>query len=80
MVCKHAYLNTFVLLHSAFLLRVKMLLTKGRLEAVHEIVMEITFLIMENHGIVFFNFCGNLEFGVIQVLRCNTVESDTSLE
>ena len=22
-------------------------------------VMEITLLIMENHGIVFFNFCGN---------------------
>ena len=32
----------------------------GRLEAVHlKIVMEITLLIMENHGIVFLNFCGN---------------------
>ena len=25
----------------------------------HKKVMEITFLIIENHGIVFFNFCGN---------------------
>ena len=25
----------------------------------HKIVMEITSLIMENHGIVFLNFCGN---------------------
>ena len=25
----------------------------------HYIVMEITLLIMENHGIVFLNFCGN---------------------
>ena len=25
----------------------------------HEIVMEITLLIMEYHGIVFLNFCGN---------------------
>ena len=27
----------------------------------HKIVMEITLLIMENHGIGFLNFCGNLE-------------------
>ena len=26
-----------------------------------EIVMEITLLIMENHGIVFINFCGNTD-------------------
>ena len=25
----------------------------------HRIIMEITLLIMENHGIVFLNFCGN---------------------
>ena len=25
----------------------------------HYIVMKIIFLIMENHGIVFLNFCGN---------------------
>ena len=29
------------------------------MEAIHKIVMEITLLIMENHGIVFLNFCGN---------------------
>ena len=31
------------------------------LEAVHLIVMEVTLLIMENHRIVFLNFCGNPE-------------------
>ena len=34
---------------------------KGRLEAMHSIVMEITLLIMQNHGIMFFIFCGNPE-------------------
>ena len=29
------------------------------LEAVHLIVMEMTLLIMENHVIVFLNFCGS---------------------
>ena len=30
----------------------------------HYIVMEITLLTMENHGIVFLNFCGNPEFKI----------------
>ena len=30
---------------------------KRELEAMYKIVMEITLLIMENHGIVFLNFC-----------------------
>ena len=36
---------------------------KGTLDAMHQIAMKITLLIMEshgkNHGIVFLNFCGN---------------------
>ena len=28
----------------------------------HKIDMEITLLIMENHGIALFNFCGNLVY------------------
>ena len=32
-----------------------------RMEAMHLIVMEITLLIMNNHGIVFLIFCGNPE-------------------
>ena len=36
---------------------------KGEVRAMHKIIMEITFLIMENHGkghgIAFSNFCGN---------------------
>ena len=59
MVYKHAYLNTLLLLHATFMLSLVKMQLKGRLEAMHEIVMEITLLIMENHGIVFLNFCGN---------------------
>ena len=52
MVYKHAYLNTFLLLHSTFMLSVVKITLKGEVG----IVMEITLLIMENHGIVFFDF------------------------
>ena len=38
------------LLHLAFLLSMMKMLLKGELEAMHKIVMEITLLIMENHG------------------------------
>ena len=50
MVYKHAYLNTLLLLHSTFMLSVVNMPLKGRLKAMHKIVMEITLLIMENHG------------------------------
>ena len=33
----------------------------------HEIVMEITLLIMENHGIAFLNFCGNPEYATMSI-------------
>ena len=46
----YAYLNTVLLLHSAFMLSMVKMLLKGRLEAIHQIVMEITLLIIENHG------------------------------
>ena len=46
--------SMLLLLHSAFMLRVVKLLQKGRLES--GIAMEIAFLIMKNHGIVFLNF------------------------
>ena len=59
MVYKHACLNTLLLMHSAFMLSVVKMQLKGEVE----IVMEITLLIIanhgKNHGIVFFNFCGN---------------------
>ena len=42
----------------------------------HKIVMEITFLIMENHGkimeLCFFNFCGNPEKKIIFQTRSTT--------
>ena len=47
---QYAYLNTLVLLHSAFMLSVVKMPLNGRLEAVQKLVMEITLLIMENHG------------------------------
>ena len=50
MVYKHAYLNTVVLLHSAFMLSLVKMPLKGRSEAMHQIVMEIIWLTVENHG------------------------------
>ena len=50
MVYKHAYLNTLLLLNSTFMLSAVKMPLKGRLEGMHKIVMEITLLIMENHG------------------------------
>ena len=55
MVYKHAYLNTLLLLHSTFMPSVVKMPLKGEVG----IVMEITMLIVENHGIVFLHFCGN---------------------
>ena len=50
MVFKHAYLNTLQLLHSAFMLSVVKMPLKGEVGGSALIVMEITLLIMENHG------------------------------
>ena len=38
----------------------------------HEIVMEITLLIMENHGIAFLNFCGNPEYATMSISEKKT--------
>ena len=46
-----------LLLHSAFMLSMVKMLLKG--EDGGKIAMEIKLLIMENHGIVFLNLCGN---------------------
>ena len=48
MVLKHAYLDTLLLLHSAFMLSMVKMLLKGRLGAMHLIVMEIILVIMQN--------------------------------
>ena len=54
--------NMLLLLHSAFMLGLVKLLLKREVGVLHLIVMEITLLIIENHGIVFFNFCGKPVF------------------
>ena len=41
------------------------------LEAVHYIVMEITLLITENHGIVLLNFCGNPDKPTSDATECS---------
>ena len=51
---KHAVVAAFSILLSV----VKMPL-KGEVRGQYLIVMGILLLIMENHGIVFLNFCGN---------------------
>ena len=53
MVYKHAYLNTLLLLHSAFILSVVKMPLKGEVggHALNtNVVMEITLLITENRG------------------------------
>ena len=47
MVYKHAYLDTSLLLHSTFMLSAVKMQLKGRLEAIHKLVVEIILLIME---------------------------------
>ena len=49
MVYKHAYLNTLLLLHFSLMLSVVRMRLKGEVGS-HALVMEITLLIMENHG------------------------------
>ena len=63
MVYKHAYLNKLLAAFRIYAQHGEDAAKKGRLEAMHQKVMEITLLIMKkswkNHGIVFLNFCGN---------------------
>ena len=54
-----------------YLSMVKMLL-KGEVGGNHLKVMKITLLIMENHGIVFMNFCGKPDITMIPVCLTKT--------
>ena len=59
MVYKHAYLNTLLLLHSAFILSVVKMLLKGEVRS-HALNSHRNYIV--DHGIVFLNFCGNPAF------------------
>ena len=63
MVYKHAYLNTLLLLHSAFMLCAVKMVLKGELGGCalnsHGNYIVDNGKSWENHGIVFLNFCGN---------------------
>ena len=58
MVYKHAYLNTLLLLRSAFMLSVVKMLLKGEVGGHYALNSHGLLLIMETNGIVFINFCG----------------------
>ena len=60
---KHAYLNTLLLLHSAFMLNVEKMLLKGEISG-HALNSHGNCIVYrgkswKNHGIVLLNFCGN---------------------
>ena len=64
---KHAYLNTILLLHSAFMLSVVKMPLKGEVSG-HELNSHGHYVVdhgksWKNHGIVLLNFCGNPELG-----------------
>ena len=68
MVFKHAHVNTLLLLHSTFMLRVVNTSLKGRLEAVHS--SHGNYIVdhgksWKNHRIAFLNFCGNPDACVV---------------
>ena len=63
MVCKHAYLNAFLLLQSTFMLSVVKMLLKGEVGD-HALNVHGNYNVdhgksWNNYGIVFLNFCGN---------------------
>ena len=65
MVYKHAYLNTLLLLHSAFMLSVVKIPLKGEVVG-HALNIHGNYIVdhgksWKNHGIVFLNFYGNPE-------------------
>ena len=60
---KHAYLNTLLLLHSAFMLSLLKMTLKGEVLG-HAINSHGNYIVVhgkswKNHGIVFWNICGN---------------------
>ena len=63
MVQKHAYLNTLLLLHSAFMLSMVKMSLKGEVGS-HALNNHGNYIVDhgksgKTHGIVFSNFCGN---------------------
>ena len=63
MVYKHAYSNTLLLLHSAFMLSVVKMPLKGEVGG-HALNSHGIYIVdhgksWKNHGIMFLNFCGN---------------------
>ena len=63
MVYKHAYLNTLLLLHSAFMHFVVKMAQKGEIGGC-ALNSQGNYIVdhgksLKNHGIVFLNFCGN---------------------
>ena len=65
MVHKHAYLNTLLLLHSAFILCLVKMLLKGDVGG-HALNSHENYIVergksWKKYGIVFLNFCGNPE-------------------
>ena len=63
MVCKHAYLNTLLLLLSTFMLSVVKMPLKGEVGGCalnsHGNYIVGHGILWKNHGIFFLNFCGN---------------------
>ena len=79
MVCKHAYLNILLLLHSAYMLCVVKMSLKGEVGG-SALKSHGNYVIdhgksWKNHGIVILNFCGNPEFYVILLFSGSTGES-----
>ena len=64
MVYKHTYLNTLLLLHSAFMLCVVKMPLNGEVGGCALNVMEITSLIMENHGKIM-ELCFLISVGIL---------------
>ena len=63
MVYQHAYLNTLLLLHYAFMLSVLKMQLKGDFGG-HALTSYGNYIVdngksWKNHGILFLNFCGN---------------------
>ena len=66
MVYKHTYLNTLLLLHSAFMLSVVKMSLKGEVSG-HALNSHGNYIVdhgnsWKNHGILLLNFCGNPKF------------------
>ena len=77
MVYTHAYLNTLLLLHSTFMLSVVKMLLKGEVGG-HALNSCGNYIVdhgksWKNHGIRFFNFCGNPVLATMYVFTLFTI-------